>query len=128
MAKGTLISKWGAASLLAAALAWGGTDASAPLKPEAKDAKPGNAQVTPAPAKGDSPLSEAFIAQSLLRVYLDRPASVTVYNARGQQIFRRDSFGPVETVPLQGITTGFVYLTVRAGKVEATRKMVYTGK
>jgi hypothetical protein len=29
---------------------------------------------------------------------------------------------------LQGITTGFVYLTVRAGKAEATRKLVYTGK
>jgi hypothetical protein len=36
--------------------------------------------------------------------------------------------GPVETVPLAGITTGFVYLTVRAGKTEATRKLVYTGK
>jgi len=73
-------------------------------------------------------LADAFIAQGSLHVFLDRPASVTVYNARGQQIFHRDSHGPVETVPLLGATTGFVYLTVRAEKAEATRKLIYTGK
>lgn len=63
-----------------------------------------------------------------MRIFLDRPATVTVYNARGQQVFHRESQSLTETVPLQGITTGFVYLTVRAGKAEATRKLVYTGK
>jgi len=122
MANANPFSRWGALPLLAAALACAGTGSPAPASPEAK---PGNTQVT---SEAKSPLSDAFIAQGTLRVYLDRPAAVTVYNARGQQIFHRDSHAALETIPLQRITTGFVYLTVRAGKVEATRKLVYTGK
>lgn len=115
--------------LLATALATAGTAVPVPSEGApaqgAPEPKPGNTQVT---SEAKSPLSDAFIAQGTLRVFLDHPASVTVYNARGQQVYHRDSMGPVETVPLQGITTGFVYLTVRAGKTEATRKLVYTGK
>jgi hypothetical protein len=124
MANANPFTRWGALPLLAAALACAGTGSPAPAQP-VPEAKPGNTQVT---SEAKSPLSDAFIAQGSLRVYLDRPASVTVYNARGQQIFHRDSQGPSETVPLQGASTGFVYLTVRAGKIEATRKLVYTGK
>jgi hypothetical protein len=129
MANANPFTRWVALPLLATALATAGTDASAPVQgapvQKAPEAKPGNTQVT---SDSKSPLSDAFIAQGTLRVFLDHPASVTVYNARGQQVYHRDSMGPVETVPLAGITTGFVYLTVRAGKTEATRKLVYTGK
>jgi hypothetical protein len=115
--------------LLATALAAADTAVPSPAQgapaQNAPEARPGNTQAT---SDLKSPLSDAFIAQGTLRVFLDHPASVTVYNARGQQVYHRDSMGPVETVPLQGITTGFVYLTVRAGKTEATRKLVYTGK
>lgn len=114
--------RWGALPLLAAALSWGGSES--PAKP-LPNANPG---ATPVAQEAKSPLSDAFIAQGLLRIFLDRPATVTVYNARGQQVFHRESQSLTETVPLQGITTGFVYLTVRAGKAEATRKLVYTGK
>jgi hypothetical protein len=132
MANANPFSKWAALPLLTAALACAGTGSPAPAKtsPEAKPAassesKPSNSQVTP---EAKSPLSDAFIAQGSLHVFLERPASVTVYNARGQQIFHRDTHAAFETVPLQGATTGFVYLTVRAEKAEATRKLVYTGK
>src|SRR6478609_6022166 len=127
MANANPFSRWAALPLLAAALACADTGSPAPAKtsPEAQLVlgpkgealgKPGSTQVT----SEKSPLSDAFIAQGSLHVYLDRPASVTVYNARGQQIFHRDSHATVETVPLQGATTGFVYLTVRAEKSEAT--------
>ncbi len=132
MANVNPFTRWVALPLLAAALACADTGSPAPAKPspEAKpgtssEAKPGNSQVT---SEAKSPLTDAFIAQGSLHVFLERPASVTVYNARGQQLFHRDSHTAVETVPLQGATTGFVYLTVRAEKMEATRKLVYTGK
>lgn len=132
MANANPFTRWVALPLLATALATAGSgtsvpspDASQSATKSATEAKPGNTQVT---SDSKSPLSDAFIAQGTLRVFLDHPASITVYNARGQQVYHRDSMGPVETVPLQGITTGFVYLTVRAGKTEATRKLVYTGK
>jgi hypothetical protein len=132
MAKVNPFTRWAASPLLAAALACAGTGSPAPAKssPEAKpgtqaDSKPSNTQVT---SEAKSPLADAFIAQGSLHVFLERPASVTVYNARGQQIFHRDSHASVETVPLVGATTGFVYLTVRAEKAEATRKLIYTGK
>ena len=73
-------------------------------------------------------LAEAFIAQSILRVYLNRPASIFVYNSRGQQVYHLDSQRPMEAVPLQGLSTGFVYLTVRTPQGEMTKKLVYTGK
>lgn len=73
-------------------------------------------------------LSEAFIAQSVLRVYLNRPAAIFVYNSRGQQVCHLDSRGSVEALPLHGITTGFIYLTIRTAQSELTRKLVYTGK
>jgi hypothetical protein len=129
MANANPFTRWIALPLLATALATAGTETSAPAQgaptQAAPEAKPGNAQAT---VDAKSALSDAFISQGTLRVFLDHPASVTVYNARGQQVYHRDSMGPVETVPLLGFTTGFVYLTVRAGKTEATRKLVYTGK
>ena len=72
--------------------------------------------------------ADAFISQNVLRVYLDRPAAVTVYNSRGQQVVHLDSRRAMEAVPLQGITTGFIYLTVRTAQGELTKKLVYTGK
>jgi hypothetical protein len=73
-------------------------------------------------------LADAFISQNVLRVYLDRPAAVTVYNSRGQQVAHLDSRRAMEAVPLQGISTGFIYLTVRTAQGELTKKLVYTGK
>ena len=146
MVNGRSLRIWTSVPLLAAALAWPGSTVPAnpapltPAKsktitvPEAKAApadapasEQGNPQATqPAPAK--PLLAEAFIAQSLLRIYLNHPAAITVYNSRGQQIIRMDSQRPLETVPLQGLTTGFVYVVVRAGPVEMSKKLVYTGK
>jgi len=85
----------------------------------------GNTQVTPEtiPALGD-----AFIAQNELRIFLNRPAAISVFNARGQMVFHLDSHRAWESVPLSGVTTGFLYLTVREGQVESTKKFVYTGK
>lgn len=94
----------------------------------------GNLQAATAPARESAPeapkpiLADAFIAQSVLRVYLNRPASISVYNSRGQQVFHLDSGLPVEAVPLQGVSTGFVYLTVRTAQGEMTKKLVFTGK
>jgi hypothetical protein len=124
MANANPFTRWAALPLLAAALACADTGSPAPAK-SVPEAKPGNTQVT---SDARALLTDAFIAQGSLHVFLERPAAVTVYNARGQQVFHRDSHAAVETVPLQGVTTGFVYLTVRAEKAEATRKLVYTGK
>jgi hypothetical protein len=144
----------GALPLLAAALVWAespAASAKAALPLPAKSAKPALGPESPAKARPASPsaqapdpgtlqatapaqpaplpvLADAFIAQNALRVYLNRSASVTVYNSRGQQIFHRDSQRSLETVPLQGMSTGFLYLTVRGGLVETTKKLVYTGK
>ncbi|MDQ3002301.1 MAG: hypothetical protein M3Y08_13705 [Fibrobacterota bacterium] len=97
-------------------------------------AAPGNLQGTSAPgteAVSVAPkpiLADAFIAQNVLRVFLNRPAAIFVFNSRGQQVFHLDSRRPLEAVPLQGISTGFVYLTVRTAQGEMTKKLVYTGK
>lgn len=82
-----------------------------------------------APAGTSKPaLAEAFIAQTVLRVYLNRPAAIFVYNSRGQQVYHLDSQRAVEAVPLQGMSTGFVYLTVRTAQGEMTKKLIFTGK
>ncbi|MEO6094732.1 MAG: T9SS type A sorting domain-containing protein [Fibrobacteria bacterium] len=73
-------------------------------------------------------LAEAFIAGTVLRVYLNGPASVSVYNTRGQQVFRSESRRALETIPLLGVNTGFIYLTVRTAQGETTKKLVFTGK
>jgi hypothetical protein len=106
----------------------------APDSRTAASDRQGNLQTATAPARESAPeapkpiLADAFIAQSVLRVYLNRPASISVYNSRGQQVFHLDSGLPVEAVPLQGVSTGFVYLTVRTAQGEMTKKLVFTGK
>lgn len=95
---------------------------------EGKSAPQVNSKGTPSPAAAKPILGEAFIAQDVLRIFLNRPASISLYNARGQQVFHLDSRSPVEFVPLFGMNTGFLYLTVRSGQSELTKKLVYTGK
>lgn len=73
-------------------------------------------------------LGEAFIAQSSLRIYLSRPASISLHDARGQTLFQLESNRPAEVLPLAGLPTGFLYLTLRSGQIELTKKLVYTGK
>lgn len=120
MANRLTLSLRGALPFLAA-MAFAESPAPVPTPaPAAQDSSPAAA---PKPAFGD-----AFIAQGLLRVHLDRPAIITVYNARGQQVFKAESQRSLESVPLHGLTTGFIYLTVRSGTVEMTKKLVYTGK
>jgi hypothetical protein len=85
-------------------------------------------QAAPAPSAPKPALADAFIAQTVLRVYLNRPAAIFVYNSRGQQVYHLDSQRAMEAVPLQGMSTGFVYLTVRTAQGEMTRKLVFTGK
>lgn len=73
-------------------------------------------------------LGDALISQNTLRIFLDRPASISVFNARGQLVFHQDSQRQMETLPLQGMQTGFLYLTLRSGSNELTKKLLYTGK
>lgn len=99
----------------------------APANPTAKsDAKPAAnpaAKLAAKPALGDG-----IIAQNTLRIYLNRPATVTVHNARGQLLFHVDSSRPAEYLPLSGVHAGFLYLTFRSGPLETTRKLIYSGK
>lgn len=91
----------------------------------------GKSQAEPkaAPASEARPLlGDGFIVQNSVRVYLGRPATVTLHNARGQQLFHLESSRPMETIPLQGVDAGFLYLTLRAGTIELTKKLVYSGK
>jgi hypothetical protein len=155
--RGILLNLGGIA-LCAASLAWSGSPnpallgavpAAVPVKsapaakapplaePEVRTPAPspgnasgyGNIQGTTAPAAIPKPvLAEAFIAQAVLRIYLNRPASVYVYNSRGQQVFHIESQRALETVPLLGVSTGFIYLTVRTAQGETTKKLVFTGK
>ncbi|MDB5104138.1 MAG: hypothetical protein JWP91_1827 [Fibrobacteres bacterium] len=143
----------GTLALCAASLTWAGSANQAPVaplkspiaasaksKPKASDPAAsasgnlpavGNLQGTasPEPEGALKPaLADAFIAQNVLRVFLNRPAAVFVYNSRGQQVYHLDSQSPAEAVPLQGITTGFIYLTIRTAQGELTKKLVYTGK
>jgi hypothetical protein len=110
------------------------TQASASEGAFASQAAQGGPAITAEPASEAVPvtpkpiLADAFIAQTVLRVYLNRPAAISVFNARGQQIFHLDSQRPMEAVPLLGISTGFIYLTVRTAQGEMTKKLVFTGK
>jgi hypothetical protein len=147
----------GALALWAASMAWSGSTAAvtapvkAPVSVPVKSAKSkspspqvssanvafadeGNLEVTVSPSAETAPaapkptLADAFIAQTVLRVYLNRPATLFVFNSRGQQIFHLDSQRPMEAVPLLGMSTGFIYLTVRTAQGEMTKKLVFTGK
>jgi len=73
-------------------------------------------------------LGDAFIYQNNLQVSLDRPLTISLYNAQGQLIYHQDSQRKVENIPLQGIQAGFLYLTMRAGNAELTKKLLYTGR
>lgn len=73
-------------------------------------------------------LGDAFITQNTLRIYLDVAASISVFNTRGQLVYHLDSEKKLVLVPLQGIPTGFLYLTLRSGQNELTKKLVYSGK
>ncbi|MDB5050053.1 MAG: hypothetical protein JWO30_3124 [Fibrobacteres bacterium] len=156
MAKRFSLRSLGFISLWAADLAWSasGSPALVPAKPAitapakaikpkaaqlpqvsgGEPATPGNAQGTvdpasePANSASKPILADAFIAQTALRVYLNRPAAIFVYNSRGQQVYHLDSERAMEVVPLQGMSTGFVYLTVRTAQGEMTKKLVFTGK
>lgn len=150
MLKRGILLNLGGIALCAVSFAWAGSaNPPAPMANPAKSAPAAKAKPkarTPLPAPGTpvvtgSPqgtvepaaavkpiLAEAFIAQAVLRVYLNRPASVYVYNSRGQQVFHVDSRHELESVPLLGINTGFIYLTVRTAQGEMTKKLVFTGK
>lgn len=94
----------------------------APAKPAAKSDR------TAAKTAAKPSLGDGLIAQNTLRIYLTRPATVTVHNARGQLLFHVDSQRPTETLPLSGVHAGFLYLTFRSGPLETTRKLIYSGK
>lgn len=96
--------------------------APAPRKAKAKKEKPATA------AETQVVLGDGFIVQNSLRVYLGRPAAISLYNARGQLLYHAESSRPMETVPLNGVNAGFLYLTLRAGQLELTKKLVYSGK
>ncbi len=75
-----------------------------------------------------NPIGEVSISQSFIRIYLQKPANITLYNARGQIIYHMESQRQIEILPLQGLQPGFIYLSLRVGKEEFTKKLVYTGK
>ena len=72
------------------------------------------------PAESRDALGDAFIFQNTLRIYLSRPAAVTVYNARGQLLHHVETSSSLEVLPLSSVNTGFLYLTIRAGQLELT--------
>lgn len=92
------------------------------LAPKGKAAKP------KPPVEARETLGDAFIAQSSLRVWLGRPAVLSLHNARGQLLFHLESARPMEVLPLAGINAGYLYLTLRAGNLEVTKKLVYAGR
>ena len=73
-------------------------------------------------------LGDGLIAQNALRIYLNRPAIITVHDSRGQLLYHIESVRPMEYLPLSGVHTGFLYLTLRAGRLETTKKLIYSGK
>lgn len=92
---------------------------------------PANAAQTQPPVAKEVPkvsLGDGFISQNTLRIYLDIPATISVFNTRGQLVYHLESQQKMVLVPLQGIPTGFLYLTLRSGQNELTKKLVYTGK
>jgi hypothetical protein len=116
-------------ALLASALLLGAASVSAAGGAPRPQAKPKSSEPKAAPAAEAKPLlGDGFIVQNAVRVYLGRPATVILHNARGQQLFHIETSRPMETIPLQGADAGFLYLTLRAGAVELTKKLVYSGK
>ena len=96
----------------------------APVAPAAPVGK----AVPASPEKTKPALDEGVILQNILRIRLDRPVSISVLNVRGQLVFHLDSQRRMESVPLTGMPTGFLYLTLRSGPDEITQKLLYTGK
>lgn len=94
----------------------------------AKSKAPATAPQAPAKPAAKPSLGDGIIAQNTLRIYLSRSATVTVHNARGQLLFHVDSSRPTEYLPLSGVHAGFLYLTLRSGSLETTRKLLYSGK
>jgi hypothetical protein len=119
------------ALLLCAGLA-AATDApkAAPFAPaKTIKAKTASERSTVAKPKVEQPvLGEAFVAQNVLFVRLNHPASITLFNARGELLLHTDSARNSEAFPLAGVNAGFLYVTLRSGNVELTQKLVYTGK
>ena len=92
-------------------------------RPEAKPVEKAKSAKSPRASLGD-----AFIAQNAVRVYLGRPMTISLHNARGQLLYHLESSRPMEVLPLNGVNTGFLYVTLRAGQLELTKKLVYSGK
>ncbi len=70
---------------------------------------------------------EASVMQNAVRVYSSRPATLSLYNASGQLLYRGDQQKPIQMISLQGVNPGFLYLSVRDGQMETVRKLVFTG-
>ncbi len=88
---------------------------------------------TKSPASEISPtanlgLGEASVANQVLRVVLHSPAQLSLFNARGQLLYRAEGRKGLEIVPLKSVEFGFLYLTLRQGQVEQSFRLLYNGK
>lgn len=80
------------------------------------------ASVAAAPALG-----EVSIEAGQLRILLHQPATVTLYSSSGQVLYRLESSGLMEYLPLAGQESGFLYVHFRAGALESVRKILFPG-
>ena len=73
-------------------------------------------------------LAEATIQNQTLHIGLRQGGMVLLYNSRGQLIYRMEAHRGLESIPLKGIDFGFLFLTVRQGKLETTLRLLHNGK
>jgi hypothetical protein len=123
MSKPTNTPSWMSAGLLGLALSVSGVWADQPAaKTPATHAKPIAASL----AAND--LGEAVLANQVLRVVLRTPATLSLFNSRGQLLYSAQGRKGLEIIPLKSIDFGFLYLTLRQGQVEQTFRLLHDGK
>lgn len=71
---------------------------------------------------------EYFVSQSTLSVGLREKATLTVIDARGQQLIRLQGHRGWQQVPLRGVDYGFLILTVQEGGHKRTYRFLHDGR
>lgn len=95
------------------------------VKAEGLPTKSPASEISPTASSG---LGEASVANQVLRVVLHSPAQLSLFNARGQLLYRAEGRKGLEIVPLKSVDFGFLYLTLRQGQVEQSFRLLYNGK
>jgi len=73
-------------------------------------------------------LGQAMVVNQVLRVVLNAPAQILLFNSRGQSLYQAEAGKGQELIPLKSIDFGFLFVTLRQGKHEQSFRLLHDGK